>query len=151
MTFPYLPWMPDRDRSAPAVRDDAVTLTYGELDDWSAAVAGQLAAQGFGEESVLAVMLPNRVELVVAILAAWRLGGIATPVNSAFTAAEAEFQINDCDAHLVINESPDAPSAGRPTIHVDELVGPGPGPPARRVDQRPCGIADLHQRVNREA
>ena len=110
------------------MRDDAVTLTYGELDNWSAAVAGQLAAQGFGEGSVLAVMLPNRVELVVAILAAWRLGGIATPVNAAFTTAEAEYQINDCDAHLVINESSDAPSAGRPSIHVDELFGPGPGP-----------------------
>src|SRR6476619_4392812 len=128
MTFAYLPWMSGRDRSAPAVRDDAVALTYGQLDDWSAAVAGQLDAQGFGVGSVLAVMLPNRVELVVAMLAAWRLGGIATPVNSAFTATEAEYQINDCDAHLVINESPDAPSAGRPTIHVDELVGPGPGP-----------------------
>jgi long-chain acyl-CoA synthetase len=122
VTFPYLPWTPGRDRSALAVRDDTVTLNYGELDDWSAAVASQLSAQGFGEESVLAVMLPNRVELVVAILAAWRLGGIATPVNSAFTTAEAEFQINDCDAHLVINESPDAPSAGRPTIYVDELL-----------------------------
>lgn len=128
MTFAYLPWMSERDRSAPAVRDDAVTLTYGQLDDWSAAVAGQLAAQDFGEGSVLAVMLPNRVELVVAILAAWRLGGIATPVNPAFTAAEADFQINDCDAHLVINESAGSPSAGRPAIHVDELVGPGPGP-----------------------
>ena len=109
MTFAYLPWMSERDRSAPAVRDDAVALTYGQLDAWSAAVAGQLAAQGFGNGSVLAVMLPNRVELVVAILAAWRLGGIATPVNPAFTAAEAEFQINDCDAHLVINESADSP------------------------------------------
>lgn len=128
MTFAYLPWTSERDRSAPAVRDDAVTLTYGQLDAWSAAVAGQLAAQGFGDGSVLAVMLPNRVELVVAILAAWRLGGIATPVNPAFTAAEAEFQINDCDAYLVINESADSPSAGRPTINVDELVGPGPGP-----------------------
>jgi len=98
------------------VRDDAVTLTYGELDNWSAAVAGQLAAQGFGEGSVLAVMLPNRVELVVAMLAAWRLGGIATPVNAAFTTAEAAYQINDCDAHLVINESSDAPSAGVPAF-----------------------------------
>ena len=73
-------------------------------------------------------MLPNRVELVVAILAAWRLGGIATPVNPAFTAAEADFQINDCDAHLMINESPDMSSAGRPAIRVDEPAGPGPGP-----------------------
>jgi long-chain acyl-CoA synthetase len=120
--------MSGRDRSAPAVRDDAITLTYGELDDWSAAVAGQLAAQGFGEGSVVAVMLPNRVELVVAMMAAWRLGGIATPVNSAFTATEADFQINDCNALLVINESADSPSAGRPTIHVDELLPPGPGP-----------------------
>lgn len=117
------------------MRDDAVTLAYGELDNWSAAIAGQLAAQGFVDGSVLAVMLPNRVELVVAMLAAWRLGGIATPVNSAFTTAEAEFQINDCDADLVINEPPGAPSAGRPCTHVDELLGHGAGPPPVELTQ----------------
>ena len=128
MTFAYLPWMSERDRSAPAVRDDAVTLTYGQLDAWSAAVAGQLAAQGFGEGSVLAVMLPNRVELVVAILAAWRLGGIATPVNPAFTAAEADFQINDCDAHLVINESPDCLALAAPPFTSMNSWGRGLAP-----------------------
>ena len=128
MTFSYLPWTSQRDRSAPALSDDAVTLTYGDLDDWSAAVAGQLAAQGFGAGNVLAVMLSNRVELVVAVLAAWRLGGMATPVNPMFTATEADFQINDCDADLVINASPDSPNGGRPTLHVDELAAPGPGP-----------------------
>lgn len=128
MTFPYLPWSAERDPSAAALDDDQSSHTYGELDAWSAAVAGQLADRGFGAGKVLAVMLPNRAELVVAMLAGWRLGGVVTPINPSFTATEAEFQINDCDAHLVINASPDSPDGGRPTIHVADLAVPGEGP-----------------------
>lgn len=128
MTQSYLPWISGHDPAAPALADDQVALTYGELDQWSAAVAGQLAAREFGAGDVLAVMLPNRAELVVAMLAAWRLGGIVTPVNPAFTASEADFQINDCNARLVINASPESPTGGRPAIHVDDLAAPGPGP-----------------------
>jgi acyl-CoA synthetase (AMP-forming)/AMP-acid ligase II len=77
-------------------------------------------------------MLPNRVELLVALFAAWRLGGAATPVNPAFTASEADYQIEDSGARLVVNLGPDAPTGGRPAIHVDDLrataIGTSPAP-----------------------
>jgi acyl-CoA synthetase (AMP-forming)/AMP-acid ligase II len=122
MSFGYLPW--ERTQSsadAPCVRDDRVELTYAEFDERIAAFAGQLAEQGFGRGDVLAIMLPNRVELLVALFAAWRLGGAATPVNPVFTSSEAEYQIEDSGAALVLNQGPDAPTGGRPVIHVQDV------------------------------
>lgn len=104
MSFDYLPWnVPVDAQGHVAVRDARVELTYAELDDWTRAVAGQLAGHGFGTGDVVAIMLPNRVELLVTLLAAWRLGGAATPVNPAFTNQEADYQINDSGAKLVVN------------------------------------------------
>jgi long-chain acyl-CoA synthetase len=133
MSFGYLPWeqaqiFPD----APCVRDDKVELTYAELDARIAAFAGRLADHGFGRGDVLAVMLPNRVELLVAILAAWRLDGAATPVNPVFTAHEADYQIADSGAALVLNEGPHAPAGGCPALAVEDMttvpVGEPPAP-----------------------
>jgi long-chain acyl-CoA synthetase len=56
-------------------------------------------------------MLPNRVELLVAMVAAWRLGAAATPVNPVFTATEADYQITDAGAVVVVKHAGSAPSA----------------------------------------
>jgi acyl-CoA synthetase (AMP-forming)/AMP-acid ligase II len=66
------------------------------------AVAEQFAAAGVGRGDVVAVMLPNRVELMIALLAAWRLGAAATPVNPVFTPNEAGYQI---DAPMFVKAS----------------------------------------------
>jgi acyl-CoA synthetase (AMP-forming)/AMP-acid ligase II len=118
----YLPWV----RSAsfddrPCVRDENNDLTYAEFAAWVDAVAEQFAEYGVGSGSVVAVMLPNRVELLVSIAAAWRLGAAATPINPVFTANEADYQITDADSVLVINVGPDAPNGGRQAIAVDDL------------------------------
>ncbi|MFI5429417.1 class I adenylate-forming enzyme family protein [Aeromicrobium sp. UC242_57] len=112
--------------------DDRSDLTYGQVEERVEAIAEQLAARGFGRGDVLAIMLPNRVELILAIFAAWRLGGCATPINPVFTASEADHQIIDSGAALVINAGPEAPTAGRPAIAVDDLAtdvtAPAPAP-----------------------
>ncbi|NGP08244.1 long-chain fatty acid--CoA ligase [Rhodococcus sp. 14C212] len=129
MHFPYLPWnAPAEDRDRVAVRDDRVELTYAELDDWTRAVAAQFADHGVGPGRVVAIMLPNRVELLVAMLATWRLGGAATPVNPVFTESEAAYQISDSGAALVVNLGADAPTGGRPSIAVNDLAYGGSGP-----------------------
>jgi long-chain acyl-CoA synthetase len=121
-TLNYLPWFRTSDYDdLPCVRDDQHTMTYAEFSDGVDALAEQLAEHGIGPGSVVAVMLPNRVELLVAIVAAWRLGATATPVNPVFTRTEADHQITDADAALVINSGADAPNGGRPTIGVDDL------------------------------
>ena len=144
MNFGYLPW--ERLGSSadePCVRDDNVELTYAEFDSRIAAFAGQLAELGFGRGDVLAIMLPNRVELLVALFAAWRLGGAATPVNPVFTATEADHQIADSGATVVVNLGPDAPTAGRPVIHVGEMRAVSAGAPVPPVALRPDDLALL--------
>jgi acyl-CoA synthetase (AMP-forming)/AMP-acid ligase II len=56
------------------------------------------AAAGLGRGGVLAIMVPNQVELVTSMFAAWRLGAAVTPVNPALTAQEARYQIDDAGA-----------------------------------------------------
>ena len=65
-TLDYLPWhRPPSYDDRPAVRDANHDLTYAEFGDWVDAVAEQLAEYGVGRGSVVALMLPNRVELLV--------------------------------------------------------------------------------------
>lgn len=125
MKLGYLPW---NSANAAAqhldevgVRDDRAELTYRDFDAWVEAFAEQLAEHGFKRGDVVAIMLPNRIELLVAMFAAWRLGGAATPVNPVFTANEADYQIDDSGASIVISMGPDAPSGNRPAIHVDDM------------------------------
>jgi long-chain acyl-CoA synthetase len=121
--FAYLPWERLDERGArPCVRDDEMALTYAELAARVDSFAAQLADLGIGRGDVLAVMLPNRVELLVALMSAWRLGAAATPINPSFTEVEATYQIDDAGAALVVNDGPGAPSAGRPVIHADAIA-----------------------------
>jgi acyl-CoA synthetase (AMP-forming)/AMP-acid ligase II len=140
MKLGHLLWNSDADRLASCVGDDDLALTRGEFLDRVTAFAEQLAEHGFARGDVLAVMLPNRVELLVAILAAWRLGGAATPVNPAFTDVEAGYQIRDSGAGFVLNVGPDAPDGGRPAIHVDLMRRQGSGP---TTDPVPVTGSDL--------
>ncbi len=138
MRLGYLPW--DSTTAAASrldevgVRDDRVELTYRAFDAWTEAFAEQLREHGFGTGDVVAIMLPNRVELLVAMFAAWRLGGVATPVNPVFTAHEADYQIEDSGAKVVVNAGPDAPAGGRPVIHVDDMRTERRGDPVAPAD-----------------
>ena len=118
----YLPWNWARERDPwPCFADDRRSVTYGKFRDHVDAVAAQLHAEGVRPDDVVAVMLPNRLELVLVLFAAWRLGATATPVNPAFTAREADHQLGNSGARLLVNLGPDAPHGGLPAIAVDDL------------------------------
>ncbi len=61
-----------------------------------------LAEMGIGRGDVVAVVLPNSFELVTIMFAAWRLGVALTPVNPALTKPEAQYQVSDSGARLVV-------------------------------------------------
>lgn len=121
--LPWLPWLrPSSYDDRPCVRDERIALTYAEVGDQVEAVAAQLADMGVTRGDVVAVMLPNRVELLLTILAAWRLGAAATPVNPTLTATEAGHQIGDSGAVVVVTGDPAARFGEAVILHVDALA-----------------------------
>src|SRR5436190_1329796 len=102
MSIAYLPWNQTEAADRTCLRDEAGELTYAEVTSRVEAVAEQFAARGVGSGDVVAVMLPNRVELLIVLLAAWRIGAAATPINPVFTANEAGYQIRDSQAALLV-------------------------------------------------
>jgi acyl-CoA synthetase (AMP-forming)/AMP-acid ligase II len=134
----YLAWRRGAELGeAVCLRDEVIELTYAEFAYRVDAFAARLAAAGVGGGDVVAIMLPNRVELLVAMMAAWRVSAVATLVNPAFTEQEASYQIDDANAVLVVNEGPLAPSAGRPaiaasaTMHAEPVDWTPPADPRR--------------------
>ncbi|MDV6260085.1 class I adenylate-forming enzyme family protein [Rhodococcoides yunnanense] len=87
---------------APAIADDRVSLSNREFRDSVRSAAALLSGRGISHGDVVAIMLPNQVEFVIALFAAWRLGATATPVNPSLTAQEIGFQLDDCSAALVV-------------------------------------------------
>ncbi len=71
--------------SARALLDlDGTALTYAETANAVATVAEQIALLGLPPRSMIALVLPNGRELVVALLAAMRSGHVAVPMSVAW-------------------------------------------------------------------
>ncbi len=71
----HLPWRsPSAGTARPAVRDVTEELSYRGLERRAAACAEQFAARGIGRGDVVAIMLPNSVAFLAAMLGAWRVG-----------------------------------------------------------------------------
>jgi long-chain acyl-CoA synthetase len=122
MTIDYLPWnRPAGLADRVCLRDTDVELTYAEVARRVEAAAEQFAAAGVGHGDVVAVMLPNRVELLLGLMAAWRLGAAATPVNPVFTPNEAGYQIADSGARLLLGTADPGTDYGVPVLAVGEL------------------------------
>lgn len=76
-------------------RDHA--LTYAGLGELSGAFAAALAQRGVGRGDRVALYLQNVPEFVVAVVAAWRLGAIAVPVNPMLKEREVRTVLEDCE------------------------------------------------------
>ena len=90
-------------RERPAFTSLGVTLTYGEVDQRSAAFGAFLRrdlALAPGER--VALMLPNLLQYPVALLGVLRAGLVAVNVNPLYTAGELEFQLADSGASVVV-------------------------------------------------
>ncbi|MBU3064934.1 AMP-binding protein [Nocardia sp. NEAU-G5] len=105
-----LPSLPDRraarDPHAPALADDRVDLDNAGFHTAVRRAAATLRGAGIGTGDVVAVLLPNTADLVVALFAAWRLGAAVTPVNPSLTTDEIAYQANDAGAKMLITDRP---------------------------------------------
>src|SRR3954454_2128063 len=107
----------------PAIADDAVALDNAAFADRVARAAALLARLGVGAGDVVAVALPNRLELIITLFATWRLGAAATPVNPALTRAEMQYQVDDAGARVVIGAGRELDAT---VVEVSELADEPP-------------------------
>jgi len=129
----YFAWELTDRGDAPCVRDDRVELSYSQFAARVDALAEQLQSFGVGPGDVVATFLPNRVELLLTLMAAWRLRAVATPVNPGFTDTEAEYQLADSGASVVVAQAPVGDAGARTWLDVDAIAtaaSPGWNPPA---------------------
>jgi malonyl-CoA/methylmalonyl-CoA synthetase len=83
------------DPTRPLLHDAGRWTTAAELDDRSRRVAGRLAAAGLGPGDRLVTSADTSIDLVVAHVAALRLGLVVVPVNGAYREREVAHIVRD--------------------------------------------------------
>ncbi|ALN75531.1 acyl-CoA synthetase [Aureimonas sp. AU20] len=109
--------------------------TFEDLRDLSARAANVFAAKGVGAGDVVAGLLPRTLELVVTILATWRLGAVYQPLFTAFGPKAIEHRLAMSEAKLVVTNT-----ANRPKL--DEIPGCPPVAVVRGAAE-PLAAGDL--------
>ena len=80
-------------------------MTWGEVADASARVAGGLRGLGLIRGDRVAVLLGNRIEFVLSVFAAARLGLVTVLLSPRQQTPEIAYVLNDCGSKLLIHEA----------------------------------------------
>ncbi|MGH1553715.1 AMP-binding protein [Streptomyces sp. L7] len=111
----------DRIGDKTACLDDRRAVTYRELEQRTARLAGHLVRLGVGRGDRVAIHLGNRVEPVEAWLGVLRAGAIGVLLNSAASEEELAYFLDDSGAVAIVTEAPVAqPAAVRQVIVVGQ-------------------------------
>src|SRR5688572_7941512 len=94
-------------------------VSYRELWDRAARVAGGLRASGVDPGDRVAIRLPNGNDWAFAFYGVQLAGAVAVPVNNRFTESEVDYVVSDSGAKLVVEPGAALPD-GDPVI-VDDL------------------------------
>ena len=107
--------------AAIAVRDDAGTLTYGELLARANQVAQALRAQGVGPETFVGIAMVRSVDLVVGLLGILQAGAAYVPLDPTYPSERLAYMLADSQvAALLTQEALVAPLAfPGPTLCLD--------------------------------
>lgn len=83
-------------------KDDGKVLSYAALAAMSGAYASFLASMGIGPGHRVAVKVEKSVEAIALYLATLRAGAVYLPLNTAYTAVETEYFIDDARPTLLV-------------------------------------------------
>src|SRR4029453_14421700 len=103
-----------RDPDRTALRLDDAELTYAQLGDASARVAGLLRAKGVEPGDRVGIMLPNVPYFAAAYYGALRTGAAVVPMNVLLKEREVDFYLRDSGAKVLFawHEFAEAAHAG---------------------------------------
>jgi long-chain acyl-CoA synthetase len=101
----------DRDPQAAAIVwiDSGETLTYGELWERAARVAGGLRAEGIEPGDRVAIRLLNGIPWVLAFWGAQIAGAVTVPVNTRFAEQEVSYVVEDSGSKFVFLQDAELP------------------------------------------
>lgn len=116
------------------------SLTWGDLDRASQAMAAHLAQIGVKPGDRFGCLLPNCLEWVVSFAAAIRLGAVFVPFNTMFGAYELQQIAGDADCAAIFSTSSEMTKIGH-----DGVAAQGEGPHIFdcRHGHRPVSFAEL--------
>jgi long-chain acyl-CoA synthetase len=84
-----------------ALRIEDVVITYAELDEATARVAGLLRERGLEPGDRVGIMLPNVPQFAFAYYGVLRAGGVVVPMNVLLKQREVEFYLGDPEAKVI--------------------------------------------------
>ena len=77
---------------------------FGELIAISAGLSGAFAARGVRRGDVVMILIGNRIEWVLAMLACWRMGAIALPCNTQLRRNDLALRVAAANPSLAVGE-----------------------------------------------
>ena len=80
----------------------AHTTTYRALDELSDALATALMNIGLKKGDRVAIVMPNSVAFAISFYAILKAGGVVAAANPTYPSDKMAYQIDDCDAEIVI-------------------------------------------------
>ncbi|MYH15616.1 MAG: acyl--CoA ligase [Gammaproteobacteria bacterium] len=95
-------WLSQHHGGSKMVIEEDRVATFGEVDRASADLAKALLSSGVGKGSRIAFLFPNGIDFAKVFFAITRIGAIAIPVNTFYKAPELVWQLNHCDAQMLI-------------------------------------------------
>ena len=91
-----------RHHALPACRFMGRSLSFGQIDELSRALAAWLQGQGLARGDRVALMLPNLPQYLVAVAAALRCGLVVVNVNPEVSVPELGHQLRDSGARAIV-------------------------------------------------
>ena len=82
-------------------------ISFGEVADRSARLAGALAARGVGRGDVVMTVVGNRPEWAYAMLACWRIGAVAQPCTEQLRPADLRARIDKVEPRALVADARD--------------------------------------------
>lgn len=79
--------------------------TFAQLDRASDAMAAALVEMGLKKGDRVAIVMPNCVGFAVSFFGILKAGGVVAATNPTYPPKKMEYQINDCDAEIIITLS----------------------------------------------
>jgi hypothetical protein len=93
-----------------ALTDAHQSLSYGQLNAEVERVALGIQDQGLGEGSIVALALPRSAELVIAMLASWRIGAAYLPLDTQWPQARQALMVEQAGAAVVLTDAAHLPA-----------------------------------------